>query len=138
MSNKKILKEFMQRVWNEKDFDSIPLFVDNEYSIYLDTGDLWEGKTLNNNEFKNRLEFSFNSFPDINFDIQTAIEDGNYVAITWVMTGTNLGNIGSFPPTGKPIKTLGATIYHFRNSKVSGHSQVFERTTIMKQLGFIK
>jgi len=72
------------------------------------------------------LEFSFNSFPDINFDIQTAIEDGNYVAITWVMTGTNLGNIGNFPPTGKPIQTLGATIYHFKNGKVSGHRQFFD------------
>ena len=66
MSNETILKEFVKKVWNEKDFDSIPLFVDNEYSIHLDTGDLWEGKTLNNTEFKTRLEFSFNSFPDIN------------------------------------------------------------------------
>ena len=138
MEKEKFLREFMQKVWNEKDFDSIPLFVDNEYTIHLDTGDLWEGKTLDNNEFKTRLEFSFNSFPDINFDIQTAIQDGNFVAITWVMTGTNLGNIGNFPPTGKPIRTLGTTIYHFRNGKVSGHSQVFDRTTIMKQLGFIK
>ena len=138
MEKEKFLREFMQKVWNEKDFDSIPLFVDNEYTIHLDTGDLWEGKTLDNNEFKTRLEFSFNSFPDINFDIQTAIQDGNFVAITWVMTGTNLGNIGNFPPTAKPIRTLGTTIYHFRNGKVSGHSQVFDRTTIMKQLGFIK
>jgi len=51
MSNEKILKEFMQKVWNEKDFGSIPLFVDDEYTIHLDTGDLWEGKTLGNTEF---------------------------------------------------------------------------------------
>ncbi|MCW3093798.1 MAG: hypothetical protein JWP81_4867 [Ferruginibacter sp.] len=138
MSNGKILKEFMQKVWNEKDFDSIQLFVDRDYKIHLDSGDLWEGKTLDNAEFKKRLEFSFNSFPDINFDIHTAIEDGNYVAITWTMTGTNLGNIGNFPPTGKSIHASGATIYHFRIGKVCGHSQVFDRTTIMKQLGFIK
>jgi predicted ester cyclase len=53
------------------------------------------------------------------------------------MTGTNLGNIGGFPATGKSIKTNGATIYHFDNGKVCGHSQVFDRTTVIKQLGFI-
>ncbi|MES2134257.1 MAG: ester cyclase [Bacteroidota bacterium] len=136
MNNETILREFMQKVWNEKDFDAIPQFVDDTYTIYLDTGDLWEGKTLDHQEFKTRLNFSFNSFPDIHFSIQTAIADGNYVAITWIMTGTNLGNIGDFPPTGKSIKTNGSTIYHFKNGKICGHSQVFDRTIVMKQLGF--
>ena len=137
MSNQEILTEFIQKVWNEKDFSSIPLFVADDYTIHLDTGDLWEGKTLNNSEFKKRLEFSFNSFPDINFQIKSSIADGNYVAINWVMRGTNLGNIGNFPPTGKSIKTLGTTIYHFSNGKLCGHTQVFDRTTVMRQLGFI-
>jgi predicted ester cyclase len=54
------------------------------------------------------------------------------------MTGTNLGPIGGFPPTGKSIKTNGATIYHFNDGKICGHSQVFDRTTVMKQLGFLQ
>jgi steroid delta-isomerase-like uncharacterized protein len=137
MDNVAILKEFMESVWNKKDFDSVEKFVDAEYTVHLDTGDPWENKILNNDEYKTRLKYSFDSFPDINFDIQTAVADGEYVGITWIMTGTNLGNIGNFPPTGKTIKTFGTTIYHFRSGKVCGHTQVFDRTTVMKQLGFI-
>jgi predicted ester cyclase len=63
--------------------------------------------------------------------------DGHYVAITWTMTGTNTGKIGDFPPTNKSIKTNGATIYHFNEGKTGGHSQVFDRTTVVRQLGFM-
>ena len=137
MNNETILRTFMQKVWNDKAFDSIAEFVNNEYTIHLDTGDPWEGKTLDLVDFAIRLNYSFNAFPDINFDIQSAIADGDYVAITWIMTGTNLGIIGGFPATNKPIKTLGATIYHFKKGKVSGHSQVFDRRKVMQQLGLM-
>lgn len=43
---------------------------------------MWERKKLNHQEFKDRLDFSFNSFPDINFEITSAIEEENHVAIT--------------------------------------------------------
>lgn len=137
MNIESTLRDFIERVWNQKDFASIAKFVDSKYTVYCDNGDPWEGKTLNHEEFTTRLNFSFNSFPDINFDIQTAVADGNNVAITWIMTGTNLGDIGERPPTGKPIKTFGTTIYEFNNGRICGHTQVFDRTTVMKQLGFI-
>ena len=85
-----------------------------------------------------RLDYAFDSFPDIHFEIQTAVPDGDDVAINWIMTGTNSGKIGDFLPTGKSINATGRTIYHFKNGKVSGHSQVFDRTAIMKQLEYIK
>jgi predicted ester cyclase len=137
MKNEIILKDFMQKIWNEKDFNAIATFVNSEYTIHIDTDDPWEGKILNHQEFERRLNYSFNSFPDIHFAIQSAISDGDYVAITWIMTGTNLGNIGDFPPTNKPINTSGQTIYHFKNEKLCGHSQVFDKITVMKQLGFL-
>jgi steroid delta-isomerase-like uncharacterized protein len=137
MSNESVLIEFLLKVWNEKDFNAVEKYVHDEYTIHIDTGDPWEGKTLKLEEFKVRLHYSFDSFPDIHFNVLSVIADGAYVAITWIMTGTNLGNIGGFPPTGKFIETKGSTIYHFNNGRVCGHSQVFDRTIVMKQLGFI-
>jgi steroid delta-isomerase-like uncharacterized protein len=137
MKNELILKDFIQKVWNEKKNDAIAEFVHPDYTIHIDPGDPWEGMTLNHQAFEIRLRHSFDSFPDIHFAIQTAISDGDYVVITWTMTGTNSGKIGDFPPTNKSIETMGATIYHFNNGKVCGHSQVFDRTTVMRQLGFM-
>jgi predicted ester cyclase len=74
----------------------------------------------------------------MNFEITSAIEEKNHVALTWILTGTNLGMIGEFPATNKKIETEGITIYHFKNNLINGHTQVFDRKTVAKQLGFIK
>jgi len=137
MNKERVLREFMDKVWNNKRKDLVETYVNNEYKIHLDPGDNWEGKILDHNEFKKRLDFSFDSFPDINFEITSAIEDEEHVAITWILTGTNKGPIADHPATNKKIKTTGMTIYYFADNLISGHSQVFNRNTVAKQLGFI-
>lgn len=137
MTKEEILRDFMAKVWNQQKKELVKDFVAEKYEIHLDTGDNWEGQILNHQEFKKRLDFSFNSFPDINFEITSAIEEENHVAITWILTGTNLGKIGNLPPTKKKISTNGITIYYFKGNLISGHSQVFDRNTVIKQLGFL-
>lgn len=137
MNKAAFLQEFINEIWNKKNFDKVERYVHSEYTIHLDTADPWEGKTLSHAEFKERLNFSFNSFPDMNFEITAAISDENHVATSWILTGTNLGKIGEYPPTKKSINTNGFTIYHFTDNLISGHTQVFDRITVMKQLGFI-
>ena len=136
MTKEQTLRAFMEQVWNQQRKDLVEKFVDPQYQIHLDTGDPWEGQVLNHQAFKERLDFSFGSFPDIHFEITSAIEEENHVAITWILTGTNLGKIGDFPPTMKKIKTKGMTIYHFNGHLISGHTQVFDRNTVAQQLGF--
>ena len=137
MNREFLLREFMDEIWNKQSFDKVEQYVHKEYTIHLDANDPWEGKTLNHAKFKERLKFSFNSFPDMNFEITDVISEENHVAITWILTGTNLGMIGGNPPTKKSINTKGMTIYYFKNNLINGHTQVFDRITAMKQLGFI-
>ena len=106
MNNEAIVRNFMEQVWNKKDLSVVDAFVESEYTIYNDNGDPWEGKTIGLEEYKIRLHYSFDSFPNMHFAIQTAVADGDLVAITWIMTGTNLSNIGNIPPTKKQLKLL--------------------------------
>ncbi len=136
MNHEILLQSFIEEVWNQKKLEAVPQYVDEAYVISVDTDDPWEGLLLNNQEYIKRLHYSFDSFPDMHFDIQSTLEDGDFVAVTWVLTGTHLGNIGNMPPTGKKIKANGVTIYQFKDGKVCGHTQVFDRTTVAKQLGY--
>ena len=44
MTNESIIREFIQKVWNEKDLYSVERYVHPVYTIQIDTGDPWEGK----------------------------------------------------------------------------------------------
>jgi hypothetical protein len=39
MKNEIVLRNFIQKVWNEKDFNPIAEFVHPEYTIHIDSGD---------------------------------------------------------------------------------------------------
>jgi len=60
------------------------------------------------------------------------------VSTTWLMTGTNSGKNGAFPPTNRTIRTEGSTKYHFNGGKICGHTQVLGIRTIMKQTKLFK
>jgi steroid delta-isomerase-like uncharacterized protein len=135
MDNITVLRGLIQKVWNEKRIELITQYVAQDYTVHLDHGDRWEGKTLSHADYELRLQDSFVPFPNIHFDIRHFIADGDRVAITWIMTGTNTGPIAGMPATGRPIRTWGTTIYHFRDGKVCGHDQVFDRATVLRQLG---
>lgn len=136
MSKADVLHAFMQEVWNQQHTDKIGEYLAPAYTIHQDAGDPWEGKVLTHENFGERLQLSFVPFPDIHFEITATIEEATCVAISWIMTGTNLGPIAGFPPTGKPIRTTGMTFYHFEGDLISGHTQVFDRQLVMRQLGF--
>ena len=110
INKESFLREFVNEIWNKKRFDKVEQYVHTKYTIHLDNSDPWEGKTFSHSAFRERLKFSFNSFPDINFEITSAISEENHAAITWILKGTNLSNIGDNPTTNKEIITRGMTI----------------------------
>ena len=137
MNKEALIREFIDEIWNRKFNDKIKTYVHEKYIIHLDAGDPWENKTLSHLEFKNRLKYSFDSFPDMHFEITSAIEETNHVAITWILTGTNSGSIQDYPPANKKIKTNGVTIYHFKDNLICGHTQIFDRKVVAEQLGYV-
>jgi predicted ester cyclase len=114
MDKESFLQEFMAENWNKQSFKKVEQYVHKEYKIHLYTTDPWKGKTLTHSEYKEGLKFSFKSFPDLNFEITSTIQEENHIAITWILTGTNPGMIGEYTPTKKDINTKGMTIYHFK------------------------
>ncbi|MCH6259146.1 ester cyclase [Puniceicoccaceae bacterium K14] len=128
----KTLSQFMDSIWNSGNYDRVADYVSNAYTIRDDPGDPWNGKTLDHQNFIQRVQYSRNAFPDFNFDIQEVIEGEEKVAARWVMSGTHRGDLPMIPATGKPFRISGMTFYYFSNGKVSGHKQCFD------QLGFIQ
>jgi len=127
----------MERVWNGGDLAAVDEFVAPRYTIHSDPGDPWDGQELDLEAFKSRMVTSRAPFPDLEFTLGELLEDGDRVAVSWRVQGTQAGAIGEHAASGKRIDAQGMTIYYFAEGKITGHRQVVDRLTVMQQLGML-
>lgn len=128
----------MEEIWNSGDFSRCAELVFDSYEVKHDPGDPWEGQTLDLATFQQRVMYSRNAFPDLRFDIQEMIQEGDKVVASWVMSGTHLGDLPDLPATQRQFAIPGMTIYYFCNEKVGGHHQSFDRLGFLGQMGFFE
>jgi steroid delta-isomerase-like uncharacterized protein len=131
---KAILKRFIQKVWNEGNISSIPDYIADKYTVIHDPGDPWDGLELDVAGFQNRVSISRAPVPDQRFEIQDLYENEDSVCITWLWSGTHLGEISGFPPSGRKLYMSGVTAYYFQNNRITGHWQIADRLGVFQQL----
>ena len=135
-TKKETLSLFMEKIWNSGEFGYVEQLVAPAYTVTEDRGDPWEGQTLDRDAFKQRVLYSRDAFPDLSFDIQHMVEEGERVAAKWMMSGTHLGDLPQLPATGAKFSIAGMTIYRFEGDQISGHIQVFDQMAFLGQIGF--
>ena len=132
---KRRLAEFIRRVWDEGDADAAAGFVAGTYTIHHDPGDPWDGRVLDLAGFQARVTTSRAAFPDQRFHTQHVFESDEGVAMTWLWTGTHLGDLPGFPASGRIIRMSGATVYLFDDDdRITGHWQITDRLGVYQQL----
>jgi len=135
MTSEELVRTFMSRVWNSGDLAAVDQFVASQYTIHSDPGDPWDGQTLDRDTFRQRLLTSRAAFPDLSFGIEDAVCSPERVAIAWTMRGTNTAPMGGRPATGSRVEARGITIYYCDKGYVTGHRQVVDRLTVVRQMG---
>ena len=129
------LETFIREVWDLGDAEAAGRYLASVYTIHHDPGDPWEGRALDLDGYKDRVRLSRAPFPDQRFDIQRMCADGNAVCMTWLWRATHLGDMLTFPATGRTIRMSGATTYFFTaENRLSGHWQITDRLGVWRQL----
>ncbi len=59
------------------------------------------------------------ALPDMHFDVQDMIAEGDRVATRWVLTGTHKGMFFGAPPTGKPLQVRACVIFEMENNRIT-------------------
>lgn len=131
---KELVADYLEHVWNDGDVDACDRFLSSRYDIHHDPGDPWDGQTLSLEAFKERVRVSRAPFPDQQFTLDAALEEGGVVAIAWHWKGTFLADLAGFTATGREVRTSGITIYHTANGRITGHLQVTDRLSVFQQL----
>lgn len=77
------------------------------------------------------------AFPDLHFEIEELVAEGDTVAGRLTMTGTHEGPLMGMPPTGHSVRQKNMHFVRFRDGKAVEHWGVRDDMSMMQQLGVI-
>lgn len=106
-----LVKRFFKTVWDLRRPDDIKESVSPDSVSHYDH-DVIKG-------FENWKESIYEVFikgiPDITFEIEVIIADGDNVSTQWNLHGVNSGEFYGMPPSGKPVNFRGMSWFKIRN-----------------------
>ncbi|GAA1670154.1 ester cyclase [Kribbella sp. NPDC056951] len=131
--NKALIRRFVEEVQNGKDFDAYdelnaPDFV-NLSSPPGVPPDRDSGKVF--------LQAFAEAYPDATFTIDDMIAEGDQVVTKKTMSGTNTGDFGGVPATGKHVTVQYVDIMTVRDGQIIQHWNVLDQLSWLTQLGVI-
>ncbi|MGH3085896.1 MAG: ester cyclase [Rubrobacteraceae bacterium] len=77
------------------------------------------------------------AFPDLRFEIDDMISEGDMVATRWTASGTHEGDLPDIPATGRRSTVSGITIDRFEGGKVTESWTNWDTLGMLQQLGVI-
>ena len=105
------------------------------------------GFTVTRDDIRAVLEDILNTFPDVRFEPEEIVAEGDLVVVRYTMIGTHLG-VQKLPfvhggvlfgvaPTGKQIRVKHAHIWRFKDGQVIAHDAVQDNLEMARQLGVL-
>jgi hypothetical protein len=89
------------------------------------------------NNFKQYWGSIFNAFPDIHFNLNDIIVEGDKAVIRFTITGTHLGAYMGVPSTNKKVTNWAIEIQHNAGGKLVETWLRWDTLGLMQQLGVI-
>jgi len=132
--NKDLMARYFQEAWNEGRLDVLdeliaPDFVNHNPAI---------PGLPNGPEGVKPIMAGFRAgFPDLRFDIEDQIEEGDRVVTRFTARGTQTGEFMGIPPTGKRVEVGGIQIERIVDGKIVEHWRVSDDLGILTQLGVV-
>jgi predicted ester cyclase len=75
------------------------------------------------------------AFPDLRFEVEMLIADGDYVAARWTAQGTNTGRWGDVDATGRSVIFSGVNVFRFESGRVAEIWNHRDDLGLQEQLG---
>lgn len=127
--HKAVVLRFMEEVQNARQFAQIPQLCQPDQ--VLDHPEL--GAPVRGLEILERkITEMVGAFPNMRFDPDDVVAEGDQVAVRFTLTGTQTGPLGPVKATGKPIVQSGMAVYDMSDGKIA---EVRIREDLLQMLG---
>ncbi len=129
--NEAIVRRYWEEVWNQQHDDALREVFDvaevHHWGLGVDTTGV--------DAFLVRIAAFRTAFPDMHFDIENVIREGDQVVSYWVATATHEGDWLGIPATGKKIEYAGVNIFRIACGKIVESWGIADHLGLLQQLG---
>src|SRR5262245_27794025 len=101
--NRKLAREAFD-AWNAQDPERLAKMIDENYVGESDTLPAPINGTRGMRDF---MRIYITAFPDLHFDLDQMLAEGEFVVTRWTATGTHRGDLMGIPPTNRRAVTHG-------------------------------
>jgi predicted ester cyclase len=132
--NKALVRELTEVVWNGRGLDRIADFYAPEFvADYRPYSPLREG----HDGIRRMVEGAWMAFPDYHEELHELIAEGDRVVVHLTISGTQSGQWGPLPPTGKRVQFEEIVILQIRDGKVHRQRGIPDNLNALRQLGVV-
>jgi steroid delta-isomerase-like uncharacterized protein len=132
--NKRLVREITELIWNSRTLDRIPEFYAPDFvADYRPYAPLREGHA----GIRGMVERAWATFPDYHEEIHELIAEGDRVVARFTISGTQEGQWGPLPPTGKWVEFEEIVILEIRDGKVHRQRGIADNLAALRQLGVL-
>ncbi len=98
----------------------------------------WSSKDYGFAEHKQHGNEFFLALPDLHFNVDDMIVEGEKVVVRYTLTGTNKGEFRGMPPTNKKVALWGIDIHRFSGHKIVECWSRIDTVNFMQQLSTLQ
>jgi len=133
-ANKTLVREITEVIWNSRRLDQIHHFYSADFvADYRPHAPLREG----HDGIRGMLERAWAAFPDYHEELHELIAEGDRVVAWFTISGTQHGQWGLLPPSGKRVRFDEIVILEIREGKVHRQRGVVDNLAALRQLGVL-
>jgi steroid delta-isomerase-like uncharacterized protein len=131
-SNKALVRRFYDEVWAKGNLEVADELFADEYERH----DFRESEPAAGPEGQKQIAGVFRAaFPDLTWEIDFLLADGDFVVGRWTAAGTHLGSWAGVEPTGRSMRFSAINVFRFSNGKVVELWNHRDDLGLMQQLG---
>lgn len=138
--NVELVRRHFEQIWNQRDENACDelmaeAFTENAAAPFADAA---PGSVSGPSAMRGTVRWLTAQFPDVQFEIEAIVADGDLVVARVRSQGSNLGRLNGFlPPSGKPFDYSSSHWFRVVDGKLAEHWATRDDLSVMLQLGVV-
>lgn len=135
--NERIVRDMVEQGMGSGDFDTALAVYAPDFVYHNPVMDEMPSLPRGVAGMRMLLQSARMAFPDMQYQVEAALAEDDWVALLYSWTGTHLGGMGGIEATGRQVSATGAIFCRLHDGKIVEQWDLDDRLGTMQQLGVI-